>query len=178
MAPDTLPAEPVADDIDDNAIIPLGDTPELRVSGRIRTALELLVYDGVPLEEAADRSGLKRSSLRAMLGMPKYAAVQSAMVKVLRTAERARNIRRLAEIRDQNRNLAAAVAAARTIEQIDQAAPSVVVNINPGWVIDMSSVAPGRMIEHHPGNGPNPLIEHEVVPADARGTRRDEADDG
>lgn len=178
MAPDRLPDQPPLDDIDETSIVQLGDTPELRVSGRIRTALELIVYEGVPVTEAADRSGLQRSSLRAMLGMPKYAAVQAAMVKVLRTAERARNIRRLAEIRDQNRNLAAAVAAARTLEQIDQAAPSVVVNINPGWVIDMSSLGAGRVIEHHQGNGSNPLMGNEVVPDDVRGTPLDEADDG
>jgi len=178
MAPDTLPAEPVADDIDDTAILPLGDTEAIKITGKVRVALELMAFDGLAAKDAADRSGLKRNSLYGMLGMPRYAQALKAMLQVRRSSARARNIAVLEDIRDNSHSEGARVKAIQVLEALDAKAPQVTVNINPGWVIDMSSVAPGRMIEHHPGNGSNPLIEHEVVPADARGTRRDEADDG
>jgi hypothetical protein len=77
-----------------------------------------------------------------MLRQPKYLQAYKDMLKVRRESERARNIHRLAEIRDQDSNMNAAVAATKALEGIEAKAPSVTVNVNPGWVIDMSGFGP------------------------------------
>lgn len=135
----------------------LGDDG-IQVSGRIRVALEAMVYDGKTVADAATVSGLQRSSLFAMLRQPKYLEAYKGMLKVRRESERARNLHRLAEIRDQDSNMNAAVAATKVLEGLDAKAPAVTVNVNPGWVIDMSGfgadAAPVATVDVTPN--PNP----------------------
>jgi hypothetical protein len=128
------------DDIDAD-ILPLGDTETVKVGGRIRVALEAMVYEGRTVKEAATVSGLPLRSLYNMLGQPRYAQAYSEMLKVRRQSTRARTLHRLEELRDQDENRNAAVAAARVLENVDAKAPQVTVNVNPGWVIDLSGFA-------------------------------------
>lgn len=131
------------------AVLPdddLGDLADpmahIKVTGRMRVALEALVFDGLRVPEAAQVAGLQRSTLYGALHRPFYAQAYKDLLKVRRESERARNIHRLAEIRDQDSNMNAAVAATKALEGIEAKAPSVTVNVNPGWVIDMSGFGP------------------------------------
>ena len=116
--------------------------PGVKTSGRIRIALEAMVFEGHNVAKAAEIAGLQRRSLYQMLATPRYAAVYRDLLKVRRESERARNLQRLSEIRDQDANMNAAVAATKVLEGLDAKAPSVTVNVNPGWVIDMSGFGP------------------------------------
>jgi hypothetical protein len=72
------------------------------------------VWDGSCRAEAAAAAGMKDHSPRETLESPiKLKAFYRGQLDVLRTSELARNLQALARIRDQNRNLMAAVAAAK-----------------------------------------------------------------
>ena len=94
-------------------------TPALR--GRTRRAVDLMVWQGVPFDDAAAQCGLKRRSLQNAFLLPSVKAYYAAQLQVLREGHRARNIYRLAEIRDAANNMPA-VNAIKALEQLDDAA--------------------------------------------------------
>jgi hypothetical protein len=85
---------------------------------------------------------------------------------VLRTGERARNIQRLTEIRDQDSNMAAAVTAVKVLEDVSDATrrgTNVSINITPGVVVDLSAQKPAPLIDHQEIIELNPLENNEAV---------------
>ena len=91
----------------------------LRISGRNKVALDLMVYQGLNRKEAAEQAGLKDHALYVALTKPHVKAYYMRQLDVLRTSERARNIHTLAEVRDQKSNQMARVQAVKALEQID-----------------------------------------------------------
>jgi hypothetical protein len=92
------------------------------VTGKLRTALDLMVWSGKKRADAAQEAGLADCSLRAALRKPHVLQHYNAELKALRTSLRARNVHRLDKIADDSNNDMARVAAVKALELIsDQA---------------------------------------------------------
>ena len=76
------------------------------------------MYDGLAYNEAAEKTGIAVRSMRRALTRPAVLALLKEQRRILLASESARNLRRLAQLRDQEDNKAAAVRAAQVIEQI------------------------------------------------------------
>ena len=91
----------------------------VQITGKVRVAIDAMVWEGLPRKEAAIRAGISEHGL--------YKAFRKAPVRqhylneleVLRTSERARNIHALAEVRD-GTNQMARVAAVKALEQLSE----------------------------------------------------------
>ena len=136
-----------------------GRSRKLAVTGRLKTALELMVWQGKARDEAASESGLKDHSLRAALKKPHVKTYYAAELEALRTGERARNVHALVDVRDNSKNSMARVAAAKGLEETAIAADRAPLGAGvrtPGIVIQIvgGSVPPagyaGNTIEHVP----------------------------
>ena len=107
------------------AAIP-GRSARNKVTGKLRTALNLMVWSGLRRAEAAEKAGLADSSLRFALRKPHvlqyYNAELAALRTSLRTSLRAKNVHRLDTIADSSKNDMAKVGAIKALEVIaDQA---------------------------------------------------------
>jgi hypothetical protein len=94
-----------------------------KVTGRLRTALTEMVWRGARRAEAAKVAKMTDHSLRAALRKPHVKAWYLAELGVLRESERPKTFHRLTELRDQDENKNAAVAAAKVLEQITSDEP-------------------------------------------------------
>ncbi|WP_128931945.1 hypothetical protein [Bradyrhizobium zhanjiangense] len=90
---------------------------KLTVPGKLKTAVDLMLYEGSRRADAAMAAGMTDHGLREAFKKPHVKAYCNAGLQVLRESERARNIRRLAEIRDTG-NGTPAVNAVRALEQM------------------------------------------------------------
>src|SRR5882757_575469 len=70
------------------------------VTGKLRAALDLMVWSGERRADAAAKAGLADSSLRAALRKPHVLAHYNAELTALRTSLRAKNVHRLDSIAD------------------------------------------------------------------------------
>jgi hypothetical protein len=92
------------------------------VTGKLRNALDLMVWSGLRRAEAAEKAGLADSSLRFALRKPHVLQHYNAELAALRTSLRAKNVHRLDTIADESKNDMARVAAVKALETIaDQA---------------------------------------------------------
>jgi hypothetical protein len=89
-----------------------------RVTGRLRLAITEMVWSGARRADAAKAAGMTDHSLRAALRKPHVIGYYRAELRTLRESERSRTFHRLCDLRDQDSNKNAAVAAARSLEQI------------------------------------------------------------
>jgi len=109
--PDNLPATRQARDVKDRSA-------KLQVTGKLAAAIGFMVWAGDKRDDAAAKAGMSVNGLREALRKPHVRLHYTAMLEVLRTSERARNIHALAAVRDDSKNANARVAAVRTLEQI------------------------------------------------------------
>jgi hypothetical protein len=91
----------------------------LKVTGKNKAAIDLMVWEGLKRADAAKAAGLVEHSLYVALTKPHVKAYYLRQLDVLRTSERARNIHTLAEVRDQTTNQMARVQAVKALEQLD-----------------------------------------------------------
>jgi hypothetical protein len=101
-----------------------GRSGRRKVTGKLRKAIEAMVWEGSCRPHAAKSAGLQDHSLREALRKPHVKAFYRAELEVLRTSERARNIHALARIRDQDENKMAVVAAVKAMEQMEPDGPA------------------------------------------------------
>lgn len=90
-----------------------------RVTGKVRAAIEAMVWDCLPRAEAAKKAGISEHGLYKALRKPPVKAAYLAELDVLRTSERARDIHTLNEVRDQTSNQMARVQAVKAKWQIE-----------------------------------------------------------
>jgi hypothetical protein len=103
------------------AAIP-GRSARNKVTGKLKVALDLMVWSGEKRADAAAKAGLADASLRGALRKPHVLQHYNAEPAALRTSLRAKNIHRLDTIADNSKNDMAKVAAIKTMEVIaDQA---------------------------------------------------------
>jgi hypothetical protein len=139
------------------------------VTGKLRTALEAMVWEGLERKVAADRAGLADASVRFALRKPHVLQFYSAELAALRTSLRAKNVHRLDGIADKSANDMAKVAAIKTMEAIaDQAEekqrPGVAMLPGLQIVIVNGTSAP-KVIGPAPATSPQ-TIEHEPARTD------------
>ncbi|MEH2468845.1 glycyl-tRNA synthetase (class II) [Nitrobacteraceae bacterium AZCC 2161] len=99
-----------------------GRSGRLKVTGKLKVALDLMVWSGKRRAEAAEEAGLADSSLRFALRKPHVLAHYNGELAALRTSLRARNVHRLDGIADSSGNDMARVSAIKAMETLaDQA---------------------------------------------------------
>jgi hypothetical protein len=133
---ENLPAEPTR-----QAIEAKGRTAPGRVTGKLKIAIERLVWFGDRRADAATAAGLTDHGLRSALRKPHVLGYLRSELALLREGERPRNVHRLAALRDQDENRNAAVAAIKVLEQLTddpRSAVNISLTIRAGYVIDLS----------------------------------------
>lgn len=132
---------------------------------KIRAAIDAQVFEGLKRAEAAKKAGITDNALYQALRKPAPLAYWNECLQVLRTGERARNIIRLTEIRDQDENRTAAVRAVQVLEEAaaskQQQAGSKVVT--PGIQIVINANSAERMMPDQTLIEINPLIDNDAV---------------
>jgi hypothetical protein len=144
---------------------------KLTVSGKLKVALDAMLYEGSRRAEAAAAAGMKDHSLREAFKKPHVAAYYNAGLHVLRTSERARNISALAKVRDDSENGMAVVSAAKALEQLaEPSGPGGAGGgrARAGWAIDLTDQAPGLVIviqqPRQPATTEEPGLTIDVTP--------------
>lgn len=136
-----------------------------KVTGRLRKAIDAMVWQGARRAEAAAIAGLTDHSLRSALRKPHVKAAYLSECEVLRLSGRARRIHRLEAMVEQDDNKAAVINAALALDRIGEeqqlAARSTLQA--PGFMIQVIVQQPSPM-PHMQSNEAKPLIEHEHVP--------------
>lgn len=110
-----------------------------RVTGKVRTAIDAMVWEGLPRSEAAAKAGISEHGLYKALRKPPVKAAYLAECEMLRLSGKARRIHRLNDMVEQNDNKAAVINAAVALENMgsdnplsangNQRAPGVVIQI-------------------------------------------------
>jgi hypothetical protein len=127
-----------------------------QVTGRLAHAISLMVERGTPWDEAAVKAGLTVRSMRLSLQKRHVLAHLWRERQVFLAGICAANPRRLAEIRDSDRNLAASVRAVSELESMagSPSAQVAATQTSPGLTIVIeSSSAPPRVV--------GPVIDHD-----------------
>lgn len=124
-------------------LIDAGNRPNRidRPTPKVRKALELMVWDGRSLHEAATEVGLTTRAMRLAIEKPAVLAALKREKQVLRESLSARNIHRLREIRDAADNMPA-IQAIRTLEGMgdDQLGAASGASASPGITIRILNV--------------------------------------
>jgi hypothetical protein len=91
----------------------------LKVKGKLREAIDLIVFEGADLQTASSKSGLTSYTLRQAFARPHVIAHLKARREVLRESLCGSNILRLGQIRDAANNMPA-IQAIRDLEGIGE----------------------------------------------------------
>jgi hypothetical protein len=110
----------------------------LSVSGRLKSAIDRMVWNGMRRPQAAQASGMTDHGVREALRKPHVKAYLLEQMQVLRDSERPRNIHRLAEIRDAANNMPA-VQAIRALEEMHDPIAGGKHSPTPGLVIHIAA---------------------------------------
>jgi hypothetical protein len=113
-----------------------------QVTGRLRTALLAMIWEGACRAVAAEAAGMTDHSLRAALKKPHVRQFYLSELDVLKTSERARNVLALVDVRDNSSNSMSRVQAARSLEQMSEEAetrPRGQHQVVPGLVVVIAS---------------------------------------
>ena len=120
------------------------------ISNQLKAALDSMVEDGLMWDQAAVKAGMHVRSMRLALKKPHVLNYLKQARQVFLASVGAGNLRRLAQLRDQDDNRNAAVAAARTIEGLIETTHGSSASIafgRAGYVIDLSEpVRPGLQL--------------------------------
>jgi hypothetical protein len=134
-----------------------------RVSGRLKAALEFMVWRGDNRRDAAAAAGLEDDSLRRALKKRHVMAAYLAECEILRKSGRARRIHRLEELSEQNSNMQAAVNANRALENMgDDAAATAGIGQRAGMLIVVVD-ATGRPLPVQPMQPAPRVIENDPI---------------
>jgi hypothetical protein len=140
-----------------------GRSGRLQVTGKLKRALDAIIWEGKARAEAARNAGLADRSLRAALTKTHVRQYLAAAAKAIRNGEVVANLRTLIEVRDKSQNDMARIAAVKELRQIDEAeakngTPGDTVPMQPGLVIQIIG---GAAPQRHDGDRPAVI---DVVP--------------
>ena len=119
----------------------IGKSARNGVSGRLKAALDDMVWNATPWEEAAKKANLTVRAMRLAMERPHILAYLRAGRRVRLATMSPKNLQRLGELRDQDDNSTAAVQAAKALEGLasEQLPDSTIsVGAQAGFVIDLS----------------------------------------
>ena len=88
----------------------------VKMTGRVRAAVSLMVWNGLKRDDAAKAVGLQPNSLYVAMRKPDVKSLYLTECESFRLSGKARRLHRLEEIAASDKNLNAAVAAIRTAE--------------------------------------------------------------
>jgi hypothetical protein len=147
-----MPSTSVAVQMDKPAQAPAKtpkETKTLRITAKVRAAVDAMVWEGLKRDDAANKAGMKDNSLYVALTRPDVKAYYNQQCEVLRTSGRARRIHRLEAMLEQNDNKAAVINAALALEGManDQAAANAQVSAVPGVIIQIVTQAPVQHVQ-------------------------------
>lgn len=116
-------------------------------TGRTKQALDLMVHEGLTDNEAAVKVGITITAIRMAIQKRGVRAYLNEQREVSRARVCARNIHRLAEIRDKADNMPA-IQAIKLLEQVDEGDSGVAGRVQraPGVTVIVVSQAPVREI--------------------------------
>jgi hypothetical protein len=136
---------------------------KLTVSGKLKIALDAMLFAAASRPDAAKAAGMTDHSLRSAMRKAHVMAYYSYGLVVLRESERARNIKRLTEIRDKADNMPA-VQAIKELELTPEQARAGQHGARAGWCIDLGGLPPpGLVIQINSPIEPPALVD--VTPA-------------
>lgn len=138
-----------------------------KVTGKLRDAIEAMVWQGLPRDDAARAAGVTPKALYIALTKQHVKAHYLKELEVLRTSERARNIHRLCDIRDAADNMPA-VQAIGMLERLSEPSKAGVGagGQAPGFVIVI-----GQQFGAHGGGAPQVVVD--VTPTPQVAVRED-----
>lgn len=90
-----------------------------KVTGKLQVALDAMVFEGLPYDEAAQKANITVRAIRMALSKQHVIAYIRQQRDVLRTSMSGRNILTLAEVRDQKQNQMARVNAVAALERME-----------------------------------------------------------
>jgi hypothetical protein len=136
----------------------LPEPKRARLSNKLKSALDDMVWNGAPFDEAARAADYSIQSMRKALNRRHVLRYLREQKMVFRESVSSANIHRAREIRDQTENQMAAIKAIQVIEQLGdvEAARGGFSGepVRPGLVIQIISTADaarvGPVIEHDP----------------------------
>lgn len=132
---------------------------QVRISRKVRDAVELMISQARKRADAAQQAGLTDDALYRALKKPEVQALMRERLADLRKSEAARSIARMADIADTGRSEAAKVEANKWLAGIEGVRPAERVQhdhthrIVPGYVIDLGGPDLERPA-HLQGDGP------------------------
>ena len=124
----------------DNSALARNKTPTLRIGRTVKAAIDAMVERGLDYAHAAADAGISTRNMRLALTKPHVIAYYRSQCDVLRNAHRARNIHRLAQIRDAEDNMPA-VNAIKALEQLADEQTNNKQTTSPGVTIRIVNVA-------------------------------------
>jgi hypothetical protein len=136
------------------ARLPTPDRPKRtkRVGKKLFHAIELIVFEGKELGEAAAEAGLTTYTLRQAFARPQVLAHLRERREVFRAAVSGKNILRLCQIRDAENNMPA-VHAIKALEQIGDEQANKPNLPSPGISI--------RIVQMNSAPAPSPFVEEQ-----------------
>ena len=129
----------------------IGKSKPNGVSGRLKAALDDMIEQGTPWEQAAVKSNLTVRAMRLALKRPAVIGYLREARRVWLSSATGQNLHALARVRDQDENKAAAVQAARSLEglaseQFGGPGAIAIGQAPAGYVIDLSDAASGLSV--------------------------------
>lgn len=154
-----------------------GKAPALKVTGRLRTAIQAMVFDGLNRTQAAEAAGLQDHSVREALKRPHVLAYLNEQMEVLRTGARPQALNRIIHLTTNAESERVQLDAATYLDGMDRHSNSVgAVNVQvntsvnvetPGYVIKLNRRAESpQQIDHLAQHDANALNVQQDVPSD------------
>lgn len=148
---------------------------QIEISPKVKLAIDLMVFEGMKRDEAAETVGLAIISLRQAMLKPHNLAYLNEQMEVLRTSARPRALRKMTDLLEAKTERIQ-FEAAKYLDGMDRPSHAVgatqvnvqvnnTVNVTPGYVLDLRP-EDGQQIEHLEQHGPNGLPYQADVPED------------
>ena len=135
---------------------------KLRMTRRVKAAIDAMVWQGLKRDDAAQSVGMKDNSLYVALAKPDVRAYYLSQCEVLRVSGKARRIFRLEEIAAQDENKQAAVNSIRALELMgDDVAVGAGLQHRAGMVIVVVNGATGGSVTSPDRPDQALVIDHE-----------------
>lgn len=146
---------------------------QIEISPKVKLAIDLMVFEGMKRDEAAESVGLAIISLRQAMLKPHNLAYLNEQMEVLRTSARPRALRKMTDLLEAKTERIQ-FEAAKYLDGMDRPSHAVgatqvnvqvnnTVNVTPGYVLDLRPEG-GQQIEHLEQHGPNGLPYQPDVP--------------
>jgi len=125
----------------DNTALARNKPHPKRITRRVKRAIELIVHEAMPFDQAAREVNFSLRALRLAMNKPHVMAFYKAECEVFRDCRRARNYQRLAAIADDQNNMPA-VNAIKTMMGLElEQTNNKQTNASPGVTIRIVNIA-------------------------------------